>query len=196
LDLESGRDGLIYIPSGYQSDEPAVLLVLLHGAGGAATNFAPLFNVADSAGFIVLVPESRGYTWDLLSGGYGEDVFYIDQALAYTFERCAINTERLALGGFSDGATYALSLGLLNGNLFSHVIAFSPGGASAPDRHGNPGIFVSHGTDDAILDIDATSRTLVPQLEALGYDVMYVEFEGNHEIPASIIEEAFDWLKD
>lgn len=34
--------------------------------------------------------------------------------------------------GFSDGASYALSLGLPNGNLFSHIVAFSPGFMRAP----------------------------------------------------------------
>jgi len=29
--------------------------------------------------------------------------------------------------GFSDGASYALSVGITNGDLFTHVIAFSPG---------------------------------------------------------------------
>jgi phospholipase/carboxylesterase len=33
----------------------------------------------------------------------------------------------VALGGFSDGASYALSLDLTNGDLFASLIAFSPG---------------------------------------------------------------------
>jgi hypothetical protein len=36
LGLASGRDGLIYVPSGYRPDTPAPLVVLLHGAGGNA----------------------------------------------------------------------------------------------------------------------------------------------------------------
>jgi predicted esterase len=33
----------------------------------------------------------------------------------------------LAVSGFSDGASYALSIGPANGDLFTHVMAFSPG---------------------------------------------------------------------
>lgn len=39
----------------------------------------------------------------------------------------AIDPAHVAIGGFSDGASCALSLGLVNGDLFTHVMAFSPG---------------------------------------------------------------------
>jgi phospholipase/carboxylesterase len=42
-----------------------------------------------------------------------------------------INRQRVALAGFSDGATEALSL-LPLGSVASHIIAFSPGGFAPP----------------------------------------------------------------
>jgi hypothetical protein len=42
-------------------------------------------------------------------------------------------------------------LGLINGDLFTHVMAFSPGFLVADRRDGRPAIFISHGTPDAIL---------------------------------------------
>jgi len=39
----------------------------------------------------------------------------------------AADPARVTLGGFSDGATYALSIGLANGDLFPQVIGCSPG---------------------------------------------------------------------
>jgi hypothetical protein len=59
--------------------------------------------------------------------GYGPDVEFIDRALESTFERLALETRRLAITSFSDGASYSLSLGLTNGDLLTHLIAFSPG---------------------------------------------------------------------
>jgi predicted esterase len=38
----------------------------------------------------------------------------------------AIDPARVAIGGFSDGATYALSLGLINGDLFKRVAPSHP----------------------------------------------------------------------
>ena len=194
LGLASGRDGLLYVPAGYDASVPAPLVLLLHGAGGRKEHFESFSTLADEAGVIFLMIDSRGYTWDLFTSGFGPDVLYLEQALAFTFERCALDQSRPAIGGFSDGATYALSLDLINGDLFTHIMAFSPGGASAPGRMGAPRIFISHGAQDEVLNIDDTSRMLVPDLERLGYAVTYVEFEGYHELPIDIVEDALAWL--
>jgi predicted esterase len=60
-------------------------------------------------------------------GSYGPDVDFINRSLQYVFDRYTVDPARLGIAGFSDGASYALSLGLPNGDLFSHIIAFSPG---------------------------------------------------------------------
>jgi phospholipase/carboxylesterase len=127
-------------------------------------------------------------------GRYGPDVEYINRALVWTFERYAVDPARLAVSGFSDGASYALSIGPANGDLFTHVLAFSPGFADLTTRRGTPGIYVSHGTQDTILPIDSCSRRLVPVLRQAGYDVRYDEFEGPHTVPPEIARTALDWL--
>jgi len=101
----------------------------------------------------------------------------------------------LAVGGFSDGASYALSLGIGNGDIFDSVLAFPPGFSAAQVRHGRPRFFVSHGTSDPVLLIDVCSRRIVPRLEASGYDVTYEEFDGGHTAPRRITREAANWLK-
>jgi phospholipase/carboxylesterase len=83
-----------------------------------------------------------------LVGGYGPDVEFIDQALKQMFDRLPVDARRLAVTGFSEGASYVLSVGLPNGDLFTHVIAFSPGFASPAAYRGKPPVFVSHGTHD------------------------------------------------
>ncbi len=70
----------------------------------------------------------------LLRGGFGPDVRFIDKALSKVFGSYRIDPSHLAVAGFSDGASYALSLGLPNGDLFSHIIAFSPGFMRAPSK--------------------------------------------------------------
>ena len=96
----------------------------------------------------------------------------------------------MAVGGFSDGASYALSLGITNGDLFTHVMAFSPGFMAPAGQMGSPRIFVSHGTRDGVLPIDRCSRKIVPQLERADYDVLYREFDGGHTISPEIALEA------
>ncbi|MDQ4068901.1 MAG: phospholipase, partial [Actinomycetota bacterium] len=192
LGLGDRRDGLLFVPARAGSGEALPLVLMLHGAGGGARDgLAPFIGMADEAGVILLAPESRGRTWDVLLGGYGPDVDFIDAALEQTFGRYAVNAERVAVEGFSDGASYALGLGLANGDLFRGVLAFSPGYAPPSRTEGSPAVFVSHGIDDAVLPIDRCSRRIVPALRRRGYDVRYREFEGGHEVPAEMAEEAF-----
>jgi len=84
---------------------------------------------------------------------------------------CNVDPKHLALGGFSDGASYALSLGMTNGDLFTALMAFSPGFSRPAANRGKPRIFVAHGRQDQILAIDATSRPIVRSLKKDGYDV-------------------------
>jgi len=195
LGLSTKRDGLLHVPKNYQASRPAPLVVMLHGAGGDARGgLTPFQNLADATGLILLAPASRCQTWDVLVGGYGPDIALIDQALAQTFSRYAVDPTRIAIEGFSDGASYALSVGITNGDLFSHVIAFSPGFMAPASQVGEPRLFISHGTRDSVLPIDPCSRKIVPQVRAAGYDVIYREFDGPHTIPPAIIESALDWF--
>ena len=196
LGLGSGRDGLLYVPPGYGgAEEKAPLALMLHGAGGdARSGISHFLGLADEAGLVLLAPESRGRTWDVLAGGYGPDVAFIDRALEQTFDRLAVDAERVAAVGFSDGASYALSLGLTNGDLFGRVIAFSPGFMAPANVRGKPPVFVSHGIHDRVLPIDRCSRRIVPVLKREGYDVRYREFDGPHTVPPSVAREALGWF--
>jgi len=167
---------------------------MLHGAGGQAQRLAARFPMADELGVILLVPDSRGTTWDAIRGSFGADVQFIDRALEQAFDRCNVNSKKLAIGGFSDGATYALSLGLDNGTLFTHVMAFSPGFTANRRPQGRPRIFISHGRKDDILPIENCSRRIVPALEDAGYGVTYKEFDGPHTVPEAIAQDAFKWF--
>ena len=193
--FESGRDGLLYVPAGYRPEAPAPLVLMLHGAGGDARGgIDPFLALADRAGLLLLAPDSRGSTWDLIQGSHGPDVTFITRALSHVFDRYAVDIAHVGVEGFSDGASYALSLGLTNGDLFSHVIAFSPGFFASADAVGSPKIFISHGTDDRVLPIDRTSRVLGPRLKTRGYELVYEEFHGGHVVPSDTAQRAVDWF--
>lgn len=194
LGLGHSRDGALYVPASYTPAEAAPLALCLHGAGGAGKHRIELWPAeADRAGVILLAPDSRGRTWDVLLRGYGPDIIFLSRALEHISQRYALNFARIAVEGFSDGASYALSLGVANGDLFEAVIANSPGFMHPLVRSGLARFYVDHGTEDTVLPIDYCSRLLVPQLRRVGYDVTYEEFEGGHRLPPPLARRSFDW---
>lgn len=171
---------------------PTPLLVFFHGAGGtAAHSLALVQEAAAAAGALVLVPSSVATTWDLLAGGFARDVTALDVALEHVFATCDV--DRVALGGFSDGASYALSLGLANGDLSGTLLVLSPGFLAPPSQVGRPRVWVSHGTRDTVLPVERCGRRVVELLRAADYQVQYEEFDGGHVVPPSLVAQALTW---
>ncbi|MBK1661631.1 alpha/beta hydrolase, partial [Paracraurococcus ruber] len=192
LGLGGERDGLLRVPAAAPPG-PLPLILMLHGATGTAERaLRRIARIADSA--LLLLPESLGTTWDVLEGGYGPDIARIEAALARILPAWPVDPRRIAVAGFSDGASYALSLALMNGAAFSHALAFSPGFVAPVSLDGRPRLFLSHGTADRVLNIDLCSRRLVPKLRQSGYPLIYREFEGGHELPEEIALTALAFL--
>lgn len=194
-----GRDGLVYVPA--TAGPGAPLLVFLHGATGSGrAHLRAVLAAVDRHGVVVVAPDSRHpSTWDLIAEGrFGPDVAFLDAVLDAVVDDLDldIDTDRLAIGGVSDGASYALSVGLSNGDVFSAVLAFSPGFLVVPSPVGRPRVFVSHGTADPILPIDACSRAFVPTLREAGYTVEMREFDGGHTVPPEVSDAAVRWWLD
>jgi predicted esterase len=191
--LAGAEPAAVYVPP-VAEGESLRLVVMLHGAGGVPESaLNVLREEADRGGLVLLAPKSRAATWDVIAGGYGPDVRQLDRLLVDV--AAAYPIRAYTVGGFSDGASYALSLGRANGDVFDSVIAFSPGFDAAEVQVGRPRVFISHGTEDRVLPIDRCSRQIVQTLEASGYEVSYHEFEGGHVVPAALRREAVAWLE-
>ncbi|NOT09789.1 MAG: phospholipase [Gemmatimonadales bacterium] len=189
------RRVLIFVPSTYSPANPLPLALLLHGSAGAAEDLMdPYQTEAERLGMILVAPECGATTWDALTYKFSYDVNSINSALDYTFKRYAVDSAKVSIVGFSDGATYALGLGRANGDFVSRIVAHSPGYLLPIDTLGRPRIFQTHGTTDTVLGIESTSRQIVPALRNEGYTVDYREFEGGHGVPLSLLKEAADWM--
>jgi predicted esterase len=174
------------------------LLLFFHGATQSPQQMLEhLRSLAEEHGVIVLAPASRGVTWDAIRGAPGVDASATQRALAATFERCTVDRRRLAIGGFSDGASYALVLGLPNGDVFTHVLAFSACMMAATGTtSARPRVFLTHGRADEILPFASCGQRIDRSLRKAGFDVRFEVFAGGHQVPPTVAEAAFRWLLD
>lgn len=197
-----------YLPKG-RTGAPSPVLVALHGAGGQAADVLNSFReAADANGIVLVIPQSTKGTWDMIEDlksrlgaemnvtpRYGKDLKALDSALADLFGKIAVNPARVGIMGFSDGATYALSVGTANPQLFRQVIAFSPGpaflGKAAPDQF----VFISHGENDRVLPF-TTTRGHVAKLRVRKVPIAFERFDGGHEVPKAIKEKAMAFFRD
>jgi phospholipase/carboxylesterase len=197
LGLRTDRDALLYIPESAARREKVPLILSLHGASRNADRGIDLLrSLSDEHGFLFLAPASGRGTWDVIEGAPGPDIAFINRSLARTFELYKVDPARIAMAGFSDGASCSLTVGLANGDFFSAVFGFSPGFIAPAERVGKPPVFISHGTVDQILPINQCSRRIVPELKRDGYRVTYREFEGKHTLPPDVASEAMRWFME
>ncbi len=191
---DDDRDATLYIPRSYRPGVPVPVMMMLHGFAGTGDGVRGMFPLAEEFGVVMIAPESRGLTWGRAIPGFDADVRYLGPAYRRVADIVDIDETRVALGGVSDGAGYALSMGLAYGNSFTHIIVFM-GGQMIPYRHqGKPKIFMTHGVDDTQMPIDKTARVYLPKLKADGYDVTYHEYQGGHRVPPAEIRAAFEWF--
>ena len=200
-------DALFYRPATLP-DGPRPLLVILHGYGQDHAEFIRMFEPwADHCGAILFAPKHKKKTWDIIATAqalqgrrnpprniprtFGSDAAQIDAHLKTLFAAAPVDPTKVALLGFSDGASYGLSLGLPNPGLFPWIIALAPGFALWPDKVGlNQRVFVTHGTRDSRLDFANTRDGIVKPMRDAGMKVEFREFDGDHVFRAADVREA------
>lgn len=184
------------------------MLVILHGYGQDPAQFTRSFrHWADRCAVVLVGPVARDVTWDVIATSrdldarrtrpslppmrFGEDARRIDRDLAALFAVAPIDSRRVAILGFSDGASYSLSLGLANPALFGWVIAFSPGFALWPKQVAlSQKVFIAHGTRDTRLPFEATRDDIVKPLRKAGVAVQFRQFDGDHVLVRPIVQES------
>jgi phospholipase/carboxylesterase len=192
---------------------PEGLLVLHHGRGADEHDLLGLADVLDperrlhvvTPGGPLRVPGWPGKHWYVVPrvGFPDHDTFHAAyQALARfhdeTWERTGTSPETTVFGGFSMGSVMSYSLGLgPDRPAPAGIMAFSGFIPTVdgwqPDVARDTRVFIAHGRRDPVMDVQF-ARTAREQLVAGGLDVTYHESDVAHQIDATHLPAAADWL--
>lgn len=217
--------GLVWIERGpqraalYTPDEidPArsyPLLTVLHGAGRQDEALMRAYrHEAEQRQALVLVARSFHMTWDLIALGIqggaaltGDapsarpDLDFLEYAYDLIYRRYPVDRMRQGLIGYSDGASYGLSIGLSNPGIFCAVMAWAAGFLALESDVAEPGtqrpaVFLEYGTHDELFPFEQVALPMKRHLEELGCALTFVVDEGGRHWPPSEFQpEALDWF--
>lgn len=205
----------LFTPAEIEPERRYPLLTVLHGAGRREELLMKAYrDEAERRQALFLVPRSFHMTWDLIvaatqgaaaSAANGApsarpDLDFLEYAYDLVFRRYPIDAERLGLVGYSDGASYALSVALSNPELFRAVMGWAAGfvaieEAAAAEGVPRPAVLVEYGTHDELFPFEQVAVPMREQLEAHGCTVTFRVDEGGRHWPSGTFqEEALDWF--
>lgn len=149
---------------------------------------------------LLLVPRSLAPTWDLIAGGGRRDLDFLEFAYDLIYRRFPIDPRRQALMGYSDGASYALSIGISNPGIFRAIMGWAAGFVAVDDRQirdddPKPDILLEYGTHDPVFPFEQIALPMRESLERAGYRLEFRVDEGGRHWPSgSFQSEALDWF--
>jgi poly(3-hydroxybutyrate) depolymerase len=197
----AGSRAHLLVPETLEAGRRYPLLTVLHGAGRQDELLARAYrDEATRRGALFLVPRSCHLTWDLLACDERPDLEFLDWAYAWIRRRYGVDPARQALIGYSDGASYALSVGLSNPRVFRAVMGWAAGFvvldvANLAEGDPKPAVLLEYGTHDELFPFEQVALPMRDNLERLGYRVEFRVDEGGRHWPSGDFQpEALDWF--
>lgn len=201
-------------------DEPGYNVVLLHGFGADASDLFPLadyldpegnwtFYVPDAPLEVPIGPQWMGRGWfpiSLRDLEVGVDFTQVrppglDQSTNAVSDLIFhLNSKKLVLGGFSQGAMVATEIALTQPDdvagliLLSGTLLDEPGWKKKASALKGKKILQSHGQNDQVIPF-ASSQRLYELLKSGGAEIEWIPFGGAHEIPVPVLKRAQAFLK-
>jgi poly(3-hydroxybutyrate) depolymerase len=136
LTIQSGgasRKYMLRLPDNYDNKQPYRLMIGFHGATGNATEVAG----AQNNGYFGLYALSAGSTIFVATEAVGgiwatSDLSYVNDVLDQVERELCIDTDRIGLEGFSQGAAMVWTVACSRSKTFRFAIGHSGGGLANP----------------------------------------------------------------
>jgi phospholipase/carboxylesterase len=187
--------------------------VLFHGRGADENDLFPLLDALDPGRrFVAATPRGPlalppgGAHWYVLGGiGTPERTTFMSSFIAASewldafLVEHGLGSDRLVLGGFSQGGVMAYSLGLGAGRPRPvAILAFSSFIPRVEDLELHlspplPKFAIGHGTFDNVIEVE-WGRRAKALLEGAGAEVLYRETPMFHQIDPDFVRDVSEWL--
>lgn len=192
---------ILLTPDEIDPDKRYPLITVLHGAGRQDEVLAKVYrDEPERRQALFLIPRSYHPTWDLIVGAGRTDLDFFEYAYDLVYRRYPVDMERQAIVGYSDGASYGLSIGLSNPQIFRAVMAWAAGfvafdfSEQEPDAP-RPDLLLEYGTHDPVFPFEQIALPMRRHLEAAGYALEFRVDEGGRHWPSGDFQpEALDWF--
>ncbi len=190
---------------------PRGCVIALHGRGVRGADLAPLEGAIGLSGLRWIFPDGHlkgpmlgeGRAWFDSSSPDHEGLLASRKMifeLLEGLEKEGFPSDRLVLGGFSQGAVASLDAGLRYPRRLGGIIGMSgflawPAGLKnemTPGAAGIP-ILLTHGKNDDVLPVDG-AREAQAALRTLGSDVQLREYLMGHEVVPEVLDEIKKFL--
>lgn len=194
---------VLLTPDDIDPEERLPLVTVFHGAGRQdemlvkACHGEPQRRRA-----LFLVPRSLDATWDLITGRGQADLEFLEHAWDLVYRRYPVDADRQVLMGYSDGASYALSMALSNPGVFDAALCWAAGfvvvDRSSIGRPGRkPRIYLEYGTHDELFPFEQIALPMRDDLRKAGYELEFSVDEGGRHWPSGTFHaEALSWYFD
>ena len=190
----------VVTPQAIEPGRAYPLVIVLHGAGRQDELLVRGVQAQrERHPAIYVVPRSQETTWDLVTGGPGVDLAFLDGVMASVYRRYRIDPARQVLVGFSDGASYALAVGLSNPRVFAAVAAWAAGflaidAANLRPDDPKPRVLLEYGTRDQLFPFEHVALPMKEAIERLGHPLDFRADEGGIHWPRrEFMADALDW---
>ncbi len=153
----ANRSMLVYAPSGIEKNRP--LIIQMHGMNQDAPyqkNAAKWESIADTARFVVVLPNGENKAWDI---GGDKDVNFLKAIINEMYQKYGIDKNRVYVSGFSMGGMMSYHAANKMGDMIAAIAPVSGGGGVNSPKRAMP-IMHTHGTTDDVVNYNSTVNTL------------------------------------
>ncbi len=172
----AGRDRTytLVVPEGYAPQTPYPLVFVLHGSGGTAAGARTQTDLEKVAGgrALFVYPDAIGGNWDLNAPAPSNvDVALFDTLSLLVTNALCVDTRRVFVTGFSNGAYMANQLGCRRGERIRGIVSHAGGGPyemqGSYDDQGNLGCggkavaaLIVHGASDGTVAVSEGQKSI------------------------------------